>query len=82
MAIVKVENNGIEQSVHLPKEYHLNTEEVFINKIGEIITLAPISSLKKYYDDGCNMLTDDFLADGIPEGYLADMCGQRTVHSL
>ena len=67
MEIVKVDNNGIEQSIKIPKEYHLNSDKVYINKIGEVITLSPISALKKHFESGCSLLTDDFLADGLPE---------------
>lgn len=49
-----------------PKEYRFKTEEVYINKIGDVVYLAPKDKLKEIFDEGIAMFSEDFLADGIP----------------
>ena len=67
MQTTKVFINGRSQAVRIPKEYRFDTEEVFINKIGDAVILTPVESLAKEFDIGAQMLPDDFLADGFPE---------------
>lgn len=63
----KVFTNGRSQAVRIPKEYRFDTDEVFVNKIGEALILTPQTSLAAAFDYGASMLTEDFLAEGIPE---------------
>lgn len=44
MMTAKVFENGRSQAVRLPKECRFNTDEVAVNKIGEIVLLVPKSS--------------------------------------
>jgi antitoxin VapB len=67
MDTAKVFTTGRSQAVRLPKQYRFNVDEVFINKIGQAVILTPVSSLAEAFDKGAAMLTEDFLADGIPE---------------
>ena len=62
----KVFNNGRSQAVRIPKEYRFSVDEVFINKIGDTVVLTPVNSLAAAFERGAAMLTDDFLAEGIP----------------
>ena len=62
----KIFINGRSQAVRLPKEYRFDTEEVYINKIGDIVLLAPADSLLSSFEYGASLLTDDFLKDGLP----------------
>ena len=62
----KVFNNGRSQAVRIPKEFRFTVDEVFINKIGDTVILTPVNKLAEAFDRGAQMLTDDFLADGIP----------------
>ena len=62
----KVFMNGRSQAVRIPKEYRFETDEVYINKIGDIVYLAPANKLKEIFDEGIAMFSEDFLADGIP----------------
>ena len=43
MMTAKVFENGRSQAVRLPKECRFNTDEVAVNKIGEIVLLVPKS---------------------------------------
>ena len=67
MQTAKVFYNGRSQAVRIPKEYRFDVEEVFVNKIGDTLMLTPISKLGETMDRGVAAITDDFLADGLPE---------------
>ena len=67
MDTAKVFTTGRSQAVRLPKQYRFNVDEVFINKIGQAVILTPVNSLAEAFDKGAAMLTEDFLADSIPE---------------
>lgn len=54
------------QAVDIPQEYRFDVDEVFINKIGNIVILIPKDSLVETFEAGAAMLDDDFFADGIP----------------
>ena len=41
--------------------------EVYINKIGDTVILAPKKKLAEIFLKGAAMLDDDFLSDGVPE---------------
>ena len=67
MQTTKVFNNGRSQAVRIPKNYRFDVEEVFVNKIGDTVMLTPITKLGETFDIGAALLTDDFLAEGLPE---------------
>ena len=43
-----------------------DVDKVFVNKIGEALILTPVGELAAAFDRGAAMLTDDFLANGVP----------------
>ena len=55
------------QLVSIPQEYRFDVDEVFVSKIGNALILTPVSELAAAFDRGAAMLTDDFLADGVPK---------------
>ncbi len=67
MHTAKIFTNGRSQAVRLPKEYRFDTDEVYINKIGDTVMLTPVRSLAEAFDRGAELLTDDFLSDGMPD---------------
>ena len=67
METAKVFTSGRSQAVRIPKEYRFDVDEVFINRIGETVVLTPVKSLAAAFEEGARMLTDDYLADGIPD---------------
>ena len=67
MDTARVFSNGRSQAVSIPKEYRFDADEVFINKIGDVLLLTPVNALASAFDKGAAMLTDDFLAEDIPE---------------
>ena len=58
--------SGRSQAVRIPREYHIQEEEVYINKVGASIIITPKSELKATFFEGCAMLSDDFLSEGRP----------------
>ncbi|MBR1458931.1 MAG: AbrB/MazE/SpoVT family DNA-binding domain-containing protein, partial [Oscillospiraceae bacterium] len=43
MQTAKVFTSGRSQAVRIPKEFRFDTEEVFINRVGDAVILTPIS---------------------------------------
>ena len=68
MEKAKIFISGCSQAVRLPKEYRFDTDEVYINKIGDMVILMPLDSPEKSFDLGSSLLTDDFLSEPIPDG--------------
>ena len=52
------------QAVRLPKEYRFDTNEVSINKIGNIVLLSPKSDKWESVLQAIDMFSKDFLAEG------------------
>ena len=67
METARVFTNGRSQAVRIPKEYRFQTDEVFINKIGDALVLTPARALASAFDKGAAMLSEDFLAGGVPD---------------
>ena len=68
METAKIFMTGRSQAVRIPKQYRFDTNEIFINKIGNAIVLIAKEDLAKEYRKGIEMLRDDnFLQEGIPE---------------
>ena len=67
MNTVKVITNKESQTVRIPKSYRFDVDEVYVNKVGETLMLTPVSALGSVFDAGVSMLTEDFLAEEMPE---------------
>lgn len=65
METAKIFTNGGSQAVRLPKQYRFNSEEVLINRIGNIVMLIPKDDQWENTLKSLDMFTDDFLADPI-----------------
>ncbi len=64
MMTAKVFENGRSQAVRLPKEYRFSSDEVLINKIGEIVLLMPVNSKWDSFMRAVDMFSFDFMEDG------------------
>lgn len=64
MTTAKVFENGRSQAVRLPKEYRFSEDEVFVNKVGEIVMLIPKKLKWSVFLNGLDMFSDDFMVDG------------------
>lgn len=65
METAKIFTNGGSQAVRLPKQYRFNSEEVIINRIGNIVMLIPKDDQWENTLRSLDMFTDDFLANPI-----------------
>ena len=64
MATGKVFMTGRSQAVRLPKEYRFDTEEVVLNKIGDVLIMIPKDKAKDIFLSSLDEFTDDFMAEG------------------
>lgn len=60
----KIFSNGGSQAVRLPKNFRFDTDEVEINRIGEIVILVPRKKRWAGLLESLDMFTDDFMEDG------------------
>lgn len=67
METTRVFTNGRSQAVRIPKQYRFDVDELYVNKIGDTLMLTPKTSLASAFETGAAMLTEDFLAGGMPE---------------
>ena len=59
--------SGRSQVVRIPNEYHIDAEEVYVNRVGSAIVITPKRDLKSMFFSGLEMITDDFMEEGRPE---------------
>ena len=62
MLTAKIFENGRSQTVRLPKECRFSSDEVLVNKIGDIVILLPKSSNWDSFA-AIDMFSDDFMDD-------------------
>ena len=62
--IAKVFKSGNSQAVRIPKEFHIDDEEVEIRRKGRAIVLEPRKRSWTSLFDSLDKFTDDFMADG------------------
>ena len=63
MLTAKIFENGRSQAVRLPKECRFLSDEVLVNKIGDIVILLPKSSNWDSFAAAIDMFSDDFMDD-------------------
>ena len=68
METAKLFENGRSQAVRLPKRYRFDGEEVFIQKMGDMVLLVPKEKAWTTFLEGLNGFTEDFLAEGRDQG--------------
>ena len=64
MMTAKVFENGRSQAVRLPKECRFNTDEVAVNRIGDIVLLIPKTNKWNSFMQAIDMFSVDFMKDG------------------
>lgn len=69
--LAKVFQNGRSQAIRIPKELRVDTEEVYIEKVGDTLVIKPIPKDKwdKFFDALEDIDTNDFLTnrDQLPQ---------------
>ena len=64
MMTAKVFKNGRSQAIRLPKECRFSSDEVVVNKIGDIVILLPKQNKWDSFMRAVDLFSDDFMADG------------------
>ncbi len=64
--VAKVFKSGNSQAVRLPREFRIDTDQVYIRREGAMIILTPRPSNWDGFLDGCEPLSEDFSATGTP----------------
>jgi antitoxin VapB len=64
MLTTKVFKSGNSQAIRIPKEYQIDGEELYINKIGNTIVLFPKDDPWELFKKSLTDFSDDYLADG------------------
>ena len=64
MMTAKIFKNGRSQAVRLPKECRFNTEEVAVNRVGDIVMLIPMDNKWDNFIQAIDMFTEDFMVNG------------------
>ena len=63
MVCTKVFTSGNSQAVRIPKEFHIDSSELYIKKIGSTIILFPQSKPWENLKKSLSEFTDDFMAE-------------------
>lgn len=64
MSTAKIFETGRSQAVRLPKEFRFDADEVYINKVGDIVMLIPKNYKWAGFLNSFSMFTDDFMDSG------------------
>ena len=64
MMTAKVLKNGRSQAIRLPKECQFSSDEVVVNKIGDIVILLPKENKWDSFMRAVDMFSDAFMVDG------------------
>ena len=64
MMTAKVFKNGRSQAIRLPKECRFSSDEVVVNKIGDIVILLPKENKWDSFMRAIDLFSEDFMADG------------------
>lgn len=68
MMTAKIFENGRSQAVRLPKECRFHTDEVAVNRIGDIVMLVPKTSKWDSFMQAIDMFSEDFMDGGRIDG--------------
>jgi antitoxin VapB len=63
MNTAKLFTNGRSQAIRLPKEYRFQGDEVYINKIDDIVVIMPKNKKMASLMNTINKFTDDFMEE-------------------
>jgi len=63
MKTAKIFVNGRSQAVRLPKEFQFDSDEVYVNRVGDAVMLFPKDKGWDLLIESLDMFTDDYMAD-------------------
>ena len=64
MEIAKLFENGRSQAVRLPKKFRFSGEEVYIQKMGDVVLLVPKEKVWETFLEGLSSFSEDFFTEG------------------
>ncbi|MCL1865666.1 MAG: type II toxin-antitoxin system VapB family antitoxin [Spirochaetes bacterium] len=64
MLTTKVFKSGNSQAIFIPKEYQIDADELFINKIGNTIVIFPKNDPWEIFKESLTGFSDDYFVDG------------------
>lgn len=64
MFTAKVFENGRSQAIRLPRECRFSSDEVLVNKIGDIVILLPKQNKWDSFMKAIDMFSEDYMIDG------------------
>ena len=64
MLTTRVFKSGNSQAIRIPKEYQMDTEELFINKIGNTIVIFPKDDPWEIFKESLSSFSSDYFSDG------------------
>ena len=64
MTVAKVFMNGRSQAIRLPKEFRVDSDEVFLKKTSEGFVVIPRDPWE-VFEQGCRELSDEFMAERV-----------------
>ena len=64
MYTAKVFKSGNSQAIRIPKEYQMDMDELFINKIGNTIVIFPKNDPWGMFKESLAGFSDDYFIDG------------------
>ena len=64
MLTTKIFKSGNSQAVRIPKEFKMDSDELFINKIGNTIIIFPKNDPWKMFRESLVDFSDDYFIDG------------------
>ena len=64
MLTTKIFKSGNSQAIRIPKEYKIEGDELFINKIGNAIVIFPKNDPWETFKGSLDDFSEDYFADG------------------
>ena len=64
MFTTKVFKSGNSQAVRIPKEYQMDDDELYINKIGNTIVIFPKNDPWEIFKESLSGFSDDYFIEG------------------
>ena len=68
MDTAKIFETGRSQAIRLPKRFRFSGDEVFIQKLGDVVMLIPKEKLWDTFLQGLNGFSDEFMSEGREQG--------------
>ena len=72
MELVKVATVDGNQMVRIPKEYRIDVDKVYVNRVGSVLVVTPENKMEEAFEEGLNGFTEDFMEDGRPPEGIVD----------